>query len=415
MEKMKPQTVFALMSAAAACFFALAFTLAAVYRVEVAGLNPLQLILVGTILELAVFVFEIPTGLLADRRSRKWSVIFGYGLVGLGFVVEGSLPVFGWILWAQVLWGVGYTFTDGAQTAWLVDEIHPLPVGPVLVRGAQAGSIGSLLGIVIAVWLGQYSLHWPIVTAGVLFMIMALGLTVAMKETRRPHVAAAAGWRDHLEPLRAGRRLLGQQPVLWLLLAAALLAGLASEGMDRFWEFHFLRNVGLPALAVPSLGQLPPIYWFGLINAVGMLLTLGAAEIVRRRMDFARLGLMAVVLFLVNALYTASIVLFALAGEFSLALGAYLGSSLLRSVQEPLYEAWVNAYLPNAIRATMLSVVSLVNSLGQIAGGPLIGLAASLYGVPWALVVTAMILLPVSVLYLATLRHRAPAASEGSE
>lgn len=42
-----------------------------VYMVEVAGLDPLQMVLVGTVLELSAFLFEIPTGVLADRVSRR--------------------------------------------------------------------------------------------------------------------------------------------------------------------------------------------------------------------------------------------------------------------------------------------------------------------------------------------------------
>ena len=55
---------------AAGLLFATVFTTAAVYRVEIALLNPLQLILVGTALELSVFLFEIPTGVVADLYSR---------------------------------------------------------------------------------------------------------------------------------------------------------------------------------------------------------------------------------------------------------------------------------------------------------------------------------------------------------
>ena len=38
---------------------------------------PLQLVLVGTTLELACFLFEIPTGIVADLYSRRLSVVIG--------------------------------------------------------------------------------------------------------------------------------------------------------------------------------------------------------------------------------------------------------------------------------------------------------------------------------------------------
>jgi uncharacterized membrane protein YczE len=55
-----------------------------VFMVTVAGLDPLQMVLVGTALELSAFLFEIPTGVVADAVSRKVSVIIGHALIGLG-------------------------------------------------------------------------------------------------------------------------------------------------------------------------------------------------------------------------------------------------------------------------------------------------------------------------------------------
>ena len=77
-----------------------------VYQVETVGLGPLELVLVGTILELTAFLFEIPTGVVADLKSRRLSIIIGYALIGAGFVLEGSIPLFWAVAVAQVLWGV---------------------------------------------------------------------------------------------------------------------------------------------------------------------------------------------------------------------------------------------------------------------------------------------------------------------
>ncbi|MBI4675532.1 MAG: hypothetical protein HY741_28140 [Chloroflexi bacterium] len=80
------------------------------YQVQTVGLNPFQLVLVGTVLEFTAFVAEVPTGILADVYSRRLSILIGFVLVGLGFIVEGSIPQFWSVLLAQVIWGVGATF-----------------------------------------------------------------------------------------------------------------------------------------------------------------------------------------------------------------------------------------------------------------------------------------------------------------
>ena len=79
---------------------------------------------------------EIPTGALADAKSRRASIIIGYFLIGLGFAVEGALPYFATVAFAQLLWGLGYTFTRGATQAWIADEIGPTRAGEAYLRGA---------------------------------------------------------------------------------------------------------------------------------------------------------------------------------------------------------------------------------------------------------------------------------------
>jgi len=117
----------------------LIWTLSTLYFVDVASLNPLQLVLVGTVLEASVFLFEIPTGIVADLYSRKKSIVIGFVLIGLGFLLQGLVPHFVAILLAQALWGIGYTFTSGADSAWISDELGEDDLARVFLRGSQCG------------------------------------------------------------------------------------------------------------------------------------------------------------------------------------------------------------------------------------------------------------------------------------
>ena len=117
-KKHRAETVYTVYNRWISAFFALAFTVNMVYFVTTAKLDPLQLVLVGTSLEASIFVFEIPTGIVADTVSRRLSVILGVFLMGIGIFLSGLIPVFTPILIAQVIWGLGYTFASGALDAW---------------------------------------------------------------------------------------------------------------------------------------------------------------------------------------------------------------------------------------------------------------------------------------------------------
>ena len=91
------------MSAVDGLAAATVITTSLVYQVETVGLNALQLVLVGTVLEATIFAFEIPTGVVADVYSRRLSVVIGLALTGAGFLLAGSIPLFGALLAASVV------------------------------------------------------------------------------------------------------------------------------------------------------------------------------------------------------------------------------------------------------------------------------------------------------------------------
>src|SRR5262249_44398309 len=62
-----------------------------IYQAVVVGLTPLELVLVGSLLEGVCLVSEVPTGVVADLRSRRLSVAVGIVLIGAGFALEGSI------------------------------------------------------------------------------------------------------------------------------------------------------------------------------------------------------------------------------------------------------------------------------------------------------------------------------------
>ena len=131
----------------------------------------------------SAFVFEMPTGVVADVFSRRLSIIIGMFVMGLGFVVEGSFPFFAPILLAQVLWGLGYTFTSGATEAWIADEVGEARSGQAFLRASQIGTIGSLIGIGPGTLIGLLGVNIPIVLGGALLMALGAVLIVIMPET----------------------------------------------------------------------------------------------------------------------------------------------------------------------------------------------------------------------------------------
>src|SRR5262245_21196872 len=129
MQKMDAYTVHLTRSALYHFAHTLVSTAMVLYQIQCVGLTPLQLVLVGTTLEATVFLFEIPTGIIADVYSRRLSVIIGVFMMRGAYLVAGVFPTFAMLLLSNVLWGIGYTCTSGAYEAWMVDELGQARAG----------------------------------------------------------------------------------------------------------------------------------------------------------------------------------------------------------------------------------------------------------------------------------------------
>ncbi len=207
-------------------------------------------------------------------------------------------------------------------------------------------------------------------------------------------------WQMMRKTLQDARGLMRRQAIFVVLLAIGLFYGLYSEGLDRLWAPHLLQNFQAPWLA-----EARSVVWFGAIRAVAVLASLAATEFVRRQVNTDNPSATGYALLWDAAGIILALAGFALTRHFWVALGFYWLVDLLRSVIDPLYTAWFNSYVDDPqVRATMFSVGSQVDAVGQIAGGPLVGAIGNI-SIRAALAASALILLPVLPLYGETIRR----------
>lgn len=394
--------LFLVMGATHAFATQLIYPLVAIYYVQTIGLNPLQLVLIGTVLELTIFLLEVPTGIFADSVSRRLSVIIGYSLIGLCFVLEGLIPLFVAILVAEIIRGAGETFISGALDAWLADEIGAERLGAAYLRSGQLRQIASLAGIAAGTLLATVSLNLPIVLGGVLLIGLAGFLVLTMHETgfTPTHEPRTPPTKVMLETLSAGVQAARVRPVVLTLLVVGLFGGASSEGLGRLWEAHLLSNVRFP-----GIGDLEPVVWFGVVNLGAALLNLLVAEVALRRLELTRPQQMARYLLLCSALTVGGTIVFGLSRDFALALAAFWLLSAVGTLAGPIARTWLNSALESRSRATVLSLVSQADALGQVVGGPFVGWVGTVRSLRAAMVLSAVLLLPALPLYAWAVRR----------
>jgi MFS transporter, DHA3 family, tetracycline resistance protein len=376
----------------------------AVYLVRELHLSPLQLVLMGTAMEAAVFVFEVPTGVVADTYSRRLSLIVGFIGMGAAWILVGAVSAAWLIIALWGLWGVSYTFTSGAYQAWITDEVGVEKVSGVFLRGERVSYVGAVLGLVLQVAIGILSLRAGVMAGGAITLACGLACILVMPETgfrRRPRAERASALGELRTTAAGGARFAWAQPIILLLIGVELFMGMSSEAFDRLKEAHFLRDIGLPAA-----GHLDPVVWFGIFWLVGLVIGFVALGRLIKRVERGGRRVITHTLFTLTLMEMAAMLVFALTGSTWLGIAALLGVFFARDLQGPLYTIWLNEQITeSSVRATVLSMSGQANAIGQAGGGPVLGVIGNVWGIRAALAAGATVIAPALAFYARALRH----------
>jgi hypothetical protein len=347
------------------------------YLVVVAELSAFELVFIGVAQGITGMLFEVPTGVMADTVSRKWSIVIAHVLMGTGMLATGLVTAFPALVATQMLWGLAWTFSTGADVAWLTDELdQPHRVAGVLTRAARFEQVGAAAGLV-----GLGGLAWAtelstaIVAAGL--AMWALGLYVAMRFPERNFTPAPGRrWRESLSIFRRGLDLARRDREVLLVFAATVLINGAAEGVGR------LRDKRLIELGFPE--ALEPIAW---LTGLGIL-TLGVGALALRVVE-ARIDGEAVAPRIYAAacfIGSVGVAVLALAPDAVTGMaGALLVSGIAWTVTRTVGVIWVNRRTSSDVRATVQSFLAQAEYLGEISFGIALGILAQGAGIPVAM------------------------------
>ena len=375
------------------------FIVVAIYFVQQVGLSPLQLVLVGTVMEISVFVFEVPTGVVADLYGRKLSLVIAWVVMGSATILVGAVPEFWAALAGWALWGFGVTFMSGAFEAWITDEVGAENVGRVFVRGLQAGYAAGIVGLLLWIGLATVSLQGAVIADGAVTLAVGLLAIPFMRETgfRRHAHGRGAG----LQKARDGARLVRGRPSCCSSSrrrSSPAPTPRASTGSGR--------PTSSATSGLPAFFGLSDLWWFAVLGVGAMLLGLLVSNVLVKRVTHTSDRSMAKLLFVLAAIQIATAVAFGLAAGLALAVLAYWGARLARSLSSPVYMTWLNQSIDDSsVRATVISLSGQSDAIGQVAGGPGIGAIGNAFGIPTALVAGGFVLTPALALYARAMRH----------
>ncbi|PLT30622.1 MFS transporter [Peribacillus deserti] len=385
--------------------FMTVFTVNLLYQIQVVGLNAFQLVLVGTILELTVFLFEIPTGLIADYKGRKFSIVLGYFLIGIGFFIEGLFPLFTTVLISQIVWGIGYTCISGALQAWISDEAGLDRVDKIFINSAKYENAGSFIGIPLAVIIGYYSLQASILTGAIGFLLLAIYLWAFMGETtflkkKRDHSQSSI---HELKSMFSGvLASFGKNAILRYCLIISFIAGVYSEGFDRLWVAHLTTAIKEAFLTDENM-----IFIVGGLQFITSILTIMVFEWFSRMSEKLSFRSLYKSLLISYAILILTLLGFAFSTSIYGLILLFLLIQVNRQVMSTFENIWFNKLITDSSkRATFFSIKGQVDAIGQIGGGPVTGIISLHSSIKAALAASAVLLTPILFIYHRLLKTR---------
>ena len=342
-----------------------------------AGLTNFEAFAANACFTAGMVLFEIPTGVVADRWGRRVSFLCGTltlaATTGLYVLLWQLHSVFVWWAIISALLGLGFTFFSGATEAWLVDALAATrfdgQLEGVFARGQVVIGVMTLSGSVAGGFLAQLTnLGVPYVARTAILLGMFVVALIMMHDLG---FTPARGKR----PVAEMKRILDSSVEHGLkvpAVRATMLAGMFSGGIGIYVFYalqpHLLNLWGnQKAYGIAGL--------VAALVAAAQILSGFLTPLIRRAFRRRTSALLTL-----EALAVVMLALIGLAGNFWVTTVLIMLWALAAYVGTPIRQAYLNGMIPSHERATILSFDSLINSTGGIVAQPLLGKSADVWG-----------------------------------
>jgi MFS family permease len=351
------------------------------------GLSFTEIMLLQSISAISVFIFEVPTGALADKVGRKYSVILGAFLwaVGLFLYIGGkSFIVF---MLSEIVFSLGSAFRSGSDSALIYDSLKLLgrekEYQKVEGKARSFALYAQAVGSVLSSFLYEADIYLPLVVS-ILFMAVTIIIALRFKE---PHIEENQGKAElnYFQQIKeSGSYILHHDKLKAIVVFSMIFYVFYRTG---FWYFQpYMESVSIP------------VKYFGLLF---FLFNITAAFISKRSgyiMDKTKPKTLTFMAFLM-------IISFLILGTAKVWVGVFaiLLQQAARGIYRPVTTKYLNKHIPSDKRATILSFHSLCTNLALAAAYPFMGIlkdSTDIFTTHIVLTVSMFVLTLISIKYM---------------
>ena len=342
---------------------------------------------------ISIVIFEIPSGYLADIFGRRKTIIMGSILGTAGFAIYAVFSGFIAFLVAEIILGIGQSFISGADSALIYDSLKADKRENEYVkfegRNFSVGNFSEAIAGFLGGALAGISLRLPFVfQTGVAFIAIPAAIMLV-----EPHIISAKKhlrFKDILNIVHFA--LIKNKSLRWNLIYSAIIG---SATLTMAWIYPlYLKELGLSEIKIGTTSMI--------LNLLVGLTTLVAYKIEKRLRPKATVW------------FTTLIISggFILAGWFN----SYLIFIILaffyfaRGIASPVLKDYINRITSSDIRATVLSIRSLIIRAFFSIIGPLFGFLTDHLSLQQAFIIIGLVFMAMTgssiLLFLRSLKSQ---------
>ena len=321
---------------------------------------------------------EVPTGVVADRISRKVSIALSGICIGVAAILYSITPNFYLFLLAEFIWAAGNTFISGADDALIYDTLKEEKRSKESKKIMSNYYAASMVGMIFALPIGSLiaaanlypyprNLVLPMLATGIPLALASL-VALTLHEPKIPGKKIKTTYFKHVTD--SVNFLLKHRQLRALAIDFSLVMSLT---FFNFWFYQsVLKQVGVDIVYYGFVGAGINVFGFALLYKADAI-----EKIVGKRHLLTITALVpALAYILMGAWMVLPVAL--------LCIFLVSGSELLR---EPIIKNYMHKYIPSNKRATVMSSVSMMQKVVMAVAYPIVGYLAD-----WSLSGTLLIL-----------------------
>ncbi|WP_129408185.1 MFS transporter [Marinitoga lauensis] len=336
------------------------------------GLNYSQIMLLQSIYSISVFLFEVPTGSLADKVSRRLSLFLSGIFAALGLTLYILFNSFWIFAIAEILFGIGLTLSSGADSALLYESLNKLNRKSdfQIIEGKSNYYLflGHAFGSIISGFLYSYNKFLPfwISTLSVVIGSITAYLFIETEREKSKH-----SYTIHI--FKSFKVAINTPRIIWALLYAVFYGFTFRVG---FWLYQ------------PYFSQVNiEVKWFGVIFfGFNIVAALASKYLSPKIKDIRPRKVLLTLMSLITLSFILPVIFISKFAIIFLSL-----QQIVRSLYRPTMNFYINHQVEDKYRATVISMISLAANLSFAILSPFVGMILDYKGTIFTYILVGII------------------------